>query len=101
VYNACSLTIHIIGDQALSLAIEEENHIAIRMDPNHVVIALPKPRLPTRFQRPGAVLQAPPLAAAAFLESVDRQFTSVAAGRAGVHVEQSVLRLTDDAARSR
>ena len=53
--------------------------------------------LPGQIQRPGTGLQHPPLgaAAAAVLESVDRQVAIVA--RAGVHVEQAALRLADDA----
>jgi len=79
----------IVGNQAPPLAIKEENHTAIRMDRNHA--------LHGRIQRPGTVLQHPPLgaAAAAVLESVDRQVAIVA--RAGVHVEQAALRLADDA----
>jgi len=75
--------IHIVGNQAPPSSVKEENHIAIRMDRNH---ALP----PRRIQRPGTVLQHPPLGAAtaATLETVDR---------AGVHVEQAALRLADDA----
>ena len=47
----------IVGNQAPPLAIKEENHTAIRMDRNHA--------LPGRIQRPGTVLQHPPLGAAA------------------------------------
>ena len=62
----------IVGKQAPPLAIKEENHTAIRMDRNHA--------LHGRIQRPGTVLQHPPLgaAAAAVLESVDLQVAIVA-----------------------
>ena len=47
----------IVGNQSPPLAIKEENHTAIRMDRNHA--------LPGRIQRPGTVLQHPPLGDAA------------------------------------